>query len=301
MNLSNDYMLVLDEIRISKKVSIADLCQDIINERTYYRMMKVSQVKTDVFSQLINRLGVDLSEFIHYAVFVRKSDSRFKYIYRVHTKFYRDIEEHYQAMLKYQDPVEELDLLIKVYLKKYEYETQKISQNEYHAFLSTLVPVIKANTSFNIYLFTIQLILQQQIPDQLDITLKKSADQLFKEEFSYSVILVAICYDELLHALMESQKDQDSVIQLMSKFETFMAYFPSRYFLMRYNLYKAYVGMIQTDSMMRDTYLFRYLMNAISMVEEGENKKQNQLVSTVFSLNLNDFIYTMTAQLLHEV
>ena len=110
MNLSNDYMLVLDEIRISKKIPIVDLCQNIITERTYYRMLKANQVKTDVFTQLINRLGVELSEFIHYAVFVRKNDSRFKFIYRVHTKFYRDIAEHYQAMLSYRDPVEELDL-----------------------------------------------------------------------------------------------------------------------------------------------------------------------------------------------
>lgn len=298
MNLSNDYMLVLDEIRSSKKISIADLCQDIITERTYYRMLKANQVKTTVFSQLINKLGVDLSEFIHYAVFVRKNDSRFKFIYRVHTKFYRDIAEHYQAMLQYQDPDLELDLLIRVYLKKYEYEIQSISQMEYFSYLGTLVPVIKANTTFNIYLFTIQLILQEAIPNQLDITLKQSADQLFHEEFSYSVILVAICYDMLLQMLMKSGNDPDSVVQLMGRYEVFMSYFPSRYFLMRYDLYKAYLCKLQVDTSTMTTYLFKFLMNALSMVEETENIKQTQFVSAVFNLDVNDFIYKMT---LHQI
>lgn len=294
MSLSNDYMLVLDEIRAAKKVSIADLCQDIITDRTYYRMMKSSQVRTDIFTKLAQRIGVDFSEFIHYAVFVKKSDSRFKFIYRVHTKFYRDIDEHYQAMKIYQDPSEELDLLIQVYLKKYEYERNIIKQSEYHRYLYELIPRIKDNQTFNIYLFTIQLIIKKDLPSCDSFDLKEMADMLYQEEFSYSVILVAICYDLLQEMLMEMKIYDESLLKLLEKYETLITYFPSRYFLMRFNLYKAYTGKVIHDDIMVETYLYKYIVNALSMVEDDEYNHQMIKINEIFNINIQDFIYQVT-------
>lgn len=296
MNLSNDYMFVLDEIRKAKKIPVANLCEDIITERTYYRMLSANQVRTDVFSLLLNRLGVDLTEFIHYTVFVRKSDSRFKFIYRVHTKYYRDIEEHYQAMLLYQDSVEELDLLIKVYIKKYEYDINQINQDDYHNFLRGLIPTIQHNSVFNIYLFTIELILLKEIPKDYHIPLKDLASNLFKEEFSYSVILVAICYDELFMMLMLNRHEDDQMVKLMTKFEVFINYFPSRYFLMRYNLYQAYLGYITKEQTLMQNYLYKYLMNALSMIEEKEYQEQFKQVEEIFQLDVTNFLYEMTKE-----
>lgn len=299
MSLSNDYMLVLDEIRQAKKVSIADLCQDIITERTYYRMMKSIQVRTDIFARLTERIGVDFTEFIHYAVFVKKSDSRFKFIFRVHTKFYRDIKEHYEAMLNYEDPSEELSLLIKVYIKTYEYESKKISQSDYEVFLNELIPALKTNESFNIYLFTIQLIVKKALPNCPDFPLKEMADMLYKEEFGYSVILVAICYDELLAMLLKSQNEDESMRLLMQKFETLVTYFPSRYFLMRYHLYQAYLGKINQDQNMMNSYLYKYIINALSMVEVDEYQDQMTVVSRIFDIDVKDFIFIMTKKMLY--
>lgn len=299
MKVSNDYMMVLDEMRISKKIPVEDLCQDIISERTYYRMLKSDEVRTDVFSKLTQRLGVDLSELIHYAVFVRKNDSRFKFLYRIHTKYYRDIEEHYHELLDYQDPSNELNALLNLYKKKYLYETKQLTKTDYHEFLAEYISLIESNTSFNIYLFAIQLEIIKEIPNH-QFSLSEVTLKLFREEFSYSVIMVAICYDVLLRLLLVSRTENDAMKELMSKFETFIAYFPSRYFLMRYNLYKAYIGKIDHQEDIENNYLFKFLMNALSILEEEDYREQEELVNDVFSINCTDFIYQQTEAILND-
>ena len=298
MNLSNDYMLVLEEIRTSKKISVVELCQDIITERTYYRMLKSKEVRTDVFSQLTDRLGIDLSEIIHYAAFVKKNDPRFKFLYRVHTKFYRDIEEHYQALIHYQDPSDELDLLLNVYKKKYLYETNQMSKEDYHTHLIGYLPLIQANTVFNIYLFTIQLEMIKELPNHHDFSLKEVANNLYNEEFSYSVILVAICYDALLLMLLKSNNEDEAMIKLMSKYEMFTSHFPSRYFLMRYNLYKAYIGKVENQDKVSNQYLFKFLMNALSMLEDDDYQQQEILVTNTFKINCTEFLYRSAESIL---
>ena len=298
MNLSSDFMIILDEIRIAKKISVEYLCENIVSERTYYRMLKAKQIRTDVFSLLLARLRVQLSELIHFAVFVRKSDSRFKFIYRVHTKYTSDIAEHYQAIKNYIDPDEHLDLLLKINVKKYEYASNMIDQSTYKESLKNTIDLLQSNQTFSIYLFAIQLMILEEFDDQTWFDIEELAYKLEKEEFSYSVIMVAICYDMLLSYLLKSRRYTTPFKLLLKKYETFLQYFPSRFFLMRLNLYQAYVGMLTQDETQSQNSLFKYLMNARSILEEDEYRQSRELVSQIFQLDEDAFLAERTKQIL---
>ncbi|MCF7932320.1 MAG: hypothetical protein K9K93_04045 [Acholeplasmataceae bacterium] len=297
MNLSNDFMLTLDKMRLAKKVSVSDLCQDIITERTYYRMLKADHVRTSTFTALIERLGIELSEFIHHTTFVRKNDSRFKFIYRVHTAFYRDIDEHYENVRDGVDPNIELDLLLNVYVKRYEWQSGKITEAEYLEHLSSLIPDIHEDAPFNIYLFNIRLFILEAFPDTCSFSLEQAALQFEKVALGFSVNLSAVCYDMILHLLMTQQK-HEAFHTLIAKYVTFITYFPNRYFIMRLNLYKAYLGKITNDQTMRDRYLYKYLINVLSMENPDNTTINFAEVRHVFGIDHVAFLRKKTEEIL---
>jgi DNA-binding Xre family transcriptional regulator len=298
MSLTGDFMRVLDEIRLSRQWTVTDLTADIVTERTYYRMLKADRVRTDIFSKLCRRMGIDISELIHDSAFVRRNDSRFKFLFRVHTKFYRDIEEHYQAIKCYTDSDADLDLLLQSALKRYEKQRGIIPAAEYQAYLVGLVPQLKANTGFNIYLFLVSLFYLDEFPNATEFSLKDLAIRLERESISYSVHTMAMAYDLLLELLMKSGMHSGETGLLVEKYGQVFDHFPSRYFLMRYRLYQAYRAMLQSDCVSMERFLFQFCMNAMSMLDSSELGIQFDLVRHVFRVDLDALVAAMTSQLL---
>jgi len=298
MSLTGDFMRVLDEIRSSRQWTVTDLTTDIVTERTYYRLLKADRVRTDIFSKLCSRMGIDISELIHYSAFVSRNDSRFKFLFRVHIKFYRDIEEHYQAIKNYTDSDADLDLLLKSASKRYEKQRGIISAADYQAYLEGLVSQLKANSGFNIYLFQVSLFYQDEFPNATDFSLKDSAIRLERESISYSVHTMAMAYDLLLELLMKSGSHSSETSMLVEKFGQVFDHFPSRYFLMRYRLYQAYRALLQSDRVSMERYLFQFCMNAMSMLDSPELESQFDFVRTVFRVDLDALVATMITPLL---
>lgn len=298
MSLTGEYMRILDEIRIARQWTVSHLTEGIVAERTYYRLLNADSVRTDLFSKLCNKMGINLSELIHYSAFVRKNDSRFKFLFRMHTKYYRDIEPHYQAILAFQDSDEDLNLLLQAGLRRYERQRGIIGKEEYDFFLESRIPLLQANPSFNVYLFLIQLYVQEELPQNPWFSLDDLANRLAKEPINYSVHTMAMAIDLLLEMLMKEKIHTEATFRLIDNMGQVLTVFPSRFYQMRHYLYLAYQALIQNDSDVMTRFLFRFCMNAMYMLESPELARQFEVIRRVFAIDIDHLVEKTMRELL---
>lgn len=298
MSLTGEYMRILDEIRIARQWTVSHLTEGIVAERTYYRLLNADSVRTDLFSKLCNKMGINLSELIHYSAFVRKNDSRFKFLFRMHTKYYRDIEPHYQAILAFQDSDEDLNLLLEAGLRRYERQRGIIGKEEYDFFLESRIPLLQANPSFNVYLFLIQLYVQEELPQNPWFSLDDLANRLAKEPINYSVHTMAMAIDLLLEMLMKEKIHTEATFRLIDNMGQVLTVFPSRFYQMRHYLYLAYQALIQNDSDVMTRFLFRFCMNAMYMLESPELARQFEVIRRVFAIDIDHLVEKTMRELL---
>jgi DNA-binding Xre family transcriptional regulator len=298
MSLTGEYMRILDEIRTARQWTVSNLTKGIVTERTYYRLLSADSVRTDLFSKLCNKMGINLSELIHYSAFVRKNDSRFKFLFRMHTKYYRDIEPHYQAILVFQDSDEDLNLLLQAGLRRYERQLGIIGKEDYDTYLESLIPWLQDNASFNVYLFLIQLYIQEELPQNPWFSLTDLATRLAKEPISYSALTMAMTIDLLLEMLMKENIHTEATFHLIDNLGQVLTHFPSRFYQMRHYLYQAYQALVQNESDVMSRFLFRFCMNAMYMLDSTELALQFEMIRRVFSIDVDHLVKKTMRELL---
>ncbi|MGI6782328.1 MAG: helix-turn-helix domain-containing protein [Acholeplasmataceae bacterium] len=152
MKIIQNFAIAIDNLRISKGLTVRDLCLDICDESSYrrYRLgdrdIPIARIK-----QFCDRLGIELDEFL-YNVYTKNS-----YEYqKIHRLFYDLQIKDYDAIKKSipQIRTEGITLhrnkiLFELILHTYHYETKKITKSEYHKLLTSLLPSHTGFYTFN--------------------------------------------------------------------------------------------------------------------------------------------------------
>lgn len=299
MNLSSDYIRIIDEFRISKQLSVSALCENIISERTYYRLLKSKEIKIDTFTKLAHKLGIELFDLVHYSVFSKKDDSRFKFCYRVHTRYFWDIKPHYEIIKNHHDDCFELGLLLKTYVKKYEMLIGKITKDEYHQVLNEHMELLKDSKLPNVYVTFFFVCYIDAFPENEIISVEKVGQILLEDDIRMCVIMSIISIDLYMNRFVNTDMISDDLFQkLIQKMELYNGYFPNKYFYMNYCLYcaKNAQGSQQIAEMQK--YLYRHLIILTIITDGDDYHEKMRLVENLFQINPQQFLIEQTHQIL---
>jgi transcriptional regulator with XRE-family HTH domain len=287
------YIRVLDELRNAKGMSVSELCDNVISERTYYRYMhSVQEVKFDVFKKLAEKLGIDTYDIIHYAMFVRTGDPGItKFLYRVHIRYFNDIETFYELAKNYQEPHQEYRSLIQAYVKKYEAMSGRITQDEYRVYLQSLVSTIQSYAMQTVYGVGIAALYVIEFPQDPVIRIAAVLERLIEIDHKMSLLLMIITLDLVLDKTIGTDLvDPTLLLKGVAKIEQIVPYFPHKFFLMHYYLYNAYQMQTEAKPKDRDEALYYYLSTLILL--EGHEIYQTSIerVTRVFGIDPIAFV-----------
>lgn len=272
MTSFSTYIRILDELRQSKGISVATLCDGVISERTYYRYMNSNrEVKFEVFKRLADNLDIDTYDVIHYAMFVRTGDPGItRFVYRVHLRFFDDIEPLYQTIKHRVEPAREYHELIQTYVKRYEAMTGKITWDEYNKHLASLESFIVDFPNQTVTGVSLALHFACAFSNHPVIRIERILERFLELDHRMALLLYLIGFDHLLHHVVGTDLvAYDLFAKAKARLAEIIPYFPHKFFLMRYYLYDAYCLQQEKRYVERDDSLYQSLMTMI-ILEDGE-------------------------------
>jgi len=144
--------IAIDNLRISKGMTIRELCLDICDESTYRRYklgdrdIPIARIK-----QFCDKLGIGLDEFLYNLASKNSYEHR-----KIHRLFYDLQARNYDQIKKLlpQIDVDEISLdnnkiLYEYILYTYQYRINKITKSKYYSLLTSLLPSQKGFYTFN--------------------------------------------------------------------------------------------------------------------------------------------------------
>ncbi|MGD9910685.1 MAG: helix-turn-helix domain-containing protein [Candidatus Izemoplasmatales bacterium] len=303
MNSSKVYSKILEEVRKSKKMSISDLCENIISERTYFRYMKDDQfIKYETFAKLALRLGMEPYEAIQYATFIRKGDPGVtRFIYRVNSKQFFDIEEIYERLIPYHEVVEEYDVLLQAYLNKYRYQSNRISKEEYLARLNLSIHFFHNIPLSNIYSLAFHALFLEQSPHSEWIDIVTYTEFLVKYDHSMGILLYAVTLDLITQIVYANNLVDISLFQkIVDKQAVILQFFPQKYFMTRYGL--CYVHSMYNQGKFDEVQkeLYQTLISLSVMFSSTQLKEQIDKIEKLYDINAIEFMQDYSTKYLHS-
>lgn len=293
MNLNNEYFQVLDELRQSYNVSISTLCEGIISERSYFRYLKsVDNIRFSEFNQLLARLNVTLGQFVNYAALVRNTDNVInKFISRVVFETFTDIEPHYQKILTLEPEDLLFDLVVKAYIKRYEYLIGKISKLEYLEELERIIKSLPNNAPLNIYTVIINVLYDELLENKSIESLNHIIDTLLSLDFSLGIFFHVHALDILLDKYLLSNILKDEVkMALINRLIQLLNHFPFKPLLMKKFFYQAYMSYINNKQDEYEGFLLHYALNLVTIYNNQQLQKGKDKVTRIFGINFDEFL-----------
>lgn len=295
---------ILDEIRKSKNVSVSDLCQNIISERTYYRYLKGnSTIKFEIYNQLMKRLNASINDVIYYSFFVRKGDPGLtRFTYRQHLRYHKDINDVYVSVKDYQPENKVLQIVFNVSLRRYEYSIGKLTKKEFRSFYESILTEIKEVDMPNIFATYVYSMFFIDFPNDIH-----SSDQTLDEIIGYilafnrgeSIIFAMNTMDNILKLVTEKVMVNKLIYKnLVNKFQETVDIFTVKYYLMRFQLYKAYLFKIEDKKNQMKEYLLRYIANVMSLLHGEYYDEAISFIEKTFEINAMDYFYHHFEELL---
>ncbi len=288
MKSYSEYFRILDEIRLARGLTISELCEGIISERSYYRHLNSDKnIKFDLFNKLAKKMKIQPHEIIQYSVFVRKGDPGItRFMYRVHVLFFDDIKEIYHNVIKIPNDNSSLMLLLQAYIANYEYIMNILSKDQYREALNQIHEQIKHFEYPNINLTTFYTLYLLEFKDNEVISLNEVANQLLSTELTSGILFQAFAYDNLLRLFMQTNSiDIDLFSKLVDNMKTLVGFFPQKYFRNRYRLYESFKAKLEGKESDVDKVLYRYLLGNILLLDKKEYQKEAKLVESLFVID----------------
>lgn len=298
-----EYIKTIDEIRKTRKLSVSELCENIIDERTYYRYLKAEKsINYKIIEQLAQKLNIEIYELIYYAFFIKHSDPGIsRFIYRIHIGFFQDIVPIYKSVKKYQTDNERINLLLKNYINKYDCMNDKLPIETYH---TTLRESINHLSSFNypcINTILLTSLYLKEFPEETPKYIRTIADY-FEERFVESELLFSIiALDNALKAYLASEtSDMDAYKKLTAMLEKIVIHFPHRYFQNRHFLYQAYLKHCENNKKAMQDILYKYLLGITIFSDPKHYTEEKALVKRLFNIDTDTYLREKTSALLNN-
>ena len=303
MRSFKDYFLVLDEIRKSRGVTVTDLCEDIISERTYYRhMISNNNIRFDVFNQLASRLNVQPYEIIQYATFVRTGDPGVtRFMYRVHVQHFDDIDEIYKDVIKLNQEKDGLSLLLKVYIKKYECIIGKINNDEYKQVLIEVEEIMRGFKLPNVYVYTFRTLYLLEFGDTETVSLQETVKLLTDCDPGFGVLFLNFAFFNIFLVILKTRNIGIEVYnKLFEKMSTVVQFFPHKYFHTRYMLYSCYGDYLSNNIEAVNQNIYRYLLGNILLLKQDRFDEETKIVKELFDIEPMEYLRKQIKSLMVE-
>lgn len=295
MTKTSIYYQTLNEIRKSKKVSITDLCEGIISERSFYRLMKSSTaIRMETFVKLANKLDVSPYEVISFATFVTKGDPQLsRFVVRVHTNHLDDIKPIYDEVKnKIIDNIP-LNLYIQMNILKYEKDINAIDSEIYQDKLQLLYESCVNGKYNGLYTSAVEfeyLSVQKQI-DYAKLYLM--INRIIQIDFRMSVFFYIIILDRCLSYLFNIENLDMNLFKLaLKRYEEVIQSFPNKYFHTNFLLFSAFNKLIDNQDFKIE--LNKHLLGIIRDRQGERLENELERIENIFKVDYREVLVQNT-------
>ncbi|ABX81640.1 transcriptional regulator [Acholeplasma laidlawii] len=301
MEKYGSYYKLLDELRIAKGYTIADLCEGIISERTYLRQIKNgSKVNFTIFSRLLDRLDTGMGQFMTYMIHFDKSDTGVnRFAIRVHMYHFMDIGPIYELILKYKSDNKIETLMVEAFKLEFEYLINKITKDEFKIHYQVILESLKSLGTENLIVHLIKFIYHSYFKEDNIIDPKKFGQMLIDYNSNLSLFFYIMLMDKFLSFMTQQETiDFDIYEQILKKFEAYFIYINVKNYETSLETYHAFLYHVKHDYKMRDSYLYKALMNSLVIHSTYAHEAYKDLIRHGFNLDVDQFLidYTLSIE-----
>lgn len=293
MTTYKEYYQVLDELRLSRNMTVSKLCEDIISERTYYRNLQSDEeIKFNTFTKLLDRLGIELAQFVHYAMYFRSGDpSVGKFVFRVFAHHFQDIGPIYQTVLKFQADNRAFAMAVEAFIKKYEYLIGIISKEEYIQVLEVLIKTTNKDSLKNIYIITLYTLYIEMVKDKGIINVREVAEQIITIDFRLNALFYVIVLNYIIYSVIGTDIIDEKLFRdLVKRMKDVLQFFGIKVFLITGALYTAYIHYLDGNEELKNKYLLKYITN-LNIIAGGEAYIfSRDKVEQLFNIDFDSFV-----------
>lgn len=303
MSIDIHYITAIDEIRKDKGMSIAELTDGIVSERSYYRYIKLEQdINFELLEKFVKKLNVDLPDLLIYSLFTKKKDIGARsFLTQFYRKNYDEALPFYTSLItlykkegdqeRFVNESEEYIVLLAIYLKKYEYLTNKCKKEEYLELLEEKFDYFINLNNKNVYKMAFMSLFVEEFPENKEYSLETVFELLTDREFfKQGIILYLLSADRILQ-IIKDQKDFN--IETYGKIAENLFYICYTYGDLTYihdaNFHKAVLHFKKGEKELYEDYLFKYLMGRVFIRKENEFESDVVLIKTVFDIDVMTF------------
>ena len=301
LNTYKHYFKILEELRLSKRVTVENLCDGIISERTYYRYLASEQdIKLDVIDKLAKKLNVSTQDIIHHAYFVRQEDPGItRFIYRVHVSHHNDIEPLYQKVKTLSLESESFQKALDVHVHKYTYQTSRIRKETYLETLKTHALSLEQYAHHDINAALTLSLFVKDHPEGKQVNVLKIYDYLIEKGMTTEPLFVIFTIDNLLDAAINhGVQDFELFKQLTQTLGNILQGFAHKFFSTQYRLYQSYIHHREQNIPSRDLFLYKHIIG-IAILHGGDAYKNAlKRIKDLFDVDAMAFARKMTKEIL---
>lgn len=288
-----EYFQILDELRISNNMSVSELCEGVMSERTYFRNLYSNEkIKFSNFIKLLQKLEIGIAHFVIYAIHLRGEDTGvIKFVSRVQTKSFFDIKPIYEKVLKFNTDDKLFALVVKAFIKKYEYLIEKINKDEYKNELELMINQFDNDSPINIFEITIYS-MYIELENKLEVNqIKEIINTLINMDLSLGYFYHLCSLDNLIFSLLDKNIIEDELMRsLIEKFQMAVRFISHKSFYLKNYLYTAYLNYLdKNESEMRKNLLLfatnHAIVNGKDVYELGKKK-----MKSLFNLDFDEFL-----------
>ncbi len=293
----NYFYELLEELRIESKMTVADLCHDIISERTYYRYLKSEIPATFTnYSKLLNRLGVDLGQLVINAMHFKKADAgTIKFLYRSICDVHLDTMTHYQRVSEASQLQTLEDIAMQAHLKRFEFNRHMISKENYQISLNQYLDSIKNENAHSIYTLTIHILQAELHGKSTDEVWAHLMDDIVNIDYKFSPMMYMASIIILLDGVIKySTIDGDRYRKTVTYMNELMHYFSNKPFLMKHNLHLAYLNYLDKNEEDFKEHLYLYVMFVINLKQGETLKAELDQIEHLLHIDVHAFIKEMS-------
>lgn len=152
MEIIRNIAVAIDNLRISKGLTVRELCLDICDESSYRRYrLGDREIPIARIKQFCDKLGIGLDEFLYNLASKNSYEHRkvYRLFYDLTSKNYEQIKKLLPLIDIDEMSLDHIKVLYEYILYTYQYQTQKITKPKYHSLLSGLLPEREGFYTFN--------------------------------------------------------------------------------------------------------------------------------------------------------
>lgn len=287
-----DFNELIEELRITNGISITELCEDIISERTYYRYINKEQaIRHDIFFKLIHKLNINFTQLFCYTfTFCDNGDPGInRFIYRIHTESFADIVPIYEKVAKFKSDNVYEQAIIDAYIFKYKYMTKVISVDSYRKGLETLIKRFDKDKTDNVFIKLILALYLDLEPKQTLFDANLLAGKVLETDFCMGFFFHLLTVDNLLMTYLHHKAYKFSYfVELYKCYENLTNYMEIKYFYLNLCLYTAYILKKQNKPIGMKKMLFKYYVGMMVLADGCKIKEHVNLLQDIFGIDVDD-------------